>query len=327
MFIRIFKKHYFPQLLIIGITPIILWAVAFIKPPAVVVTEFDMPIYTNLYSVVKDFPLLATSLAFVAMILNGLFLNYIFTSNKLTQRTTYMPAFIYYLLVSSNYQFMTLSSVFFMNLFLTFALWSFFRVYNKKDSLEEIFTTALIISLGSMLFAPTSFFLLWIWIGFSIYKTYSLKKWLVSLFGFITPFIFAIVYYYLTDQVVEKMQWFVNTIFTLPHIYPINKPIHVVYFAALLSLLVPSMLYVRTSKQGNNIIYGKKCNIITLLLIISFLPMSYLMAFSEFSYCYSVSLSFILTIFFFAKRKILYSNIILMLLIVLTALKIYYTFP
>jgi hypothetical protein len=312
--------------LIIGITPVILWIAAFVKPPAVIETNFDMLLYAYIYSVLGQLPLLATIIAFVIMLLNGILLNYIFTSNKLVQKTTYMPAFMYYLLSSSNYQFMTMSSMLLMNSCLILALWFFFRIYSKKESVEDIFSTSLIVAIGSMFYAPSMLFLLWIWIGFFIYKAYSLRQWLVSIFGFITPFVFAIVYYYLTDQVMEQANWFIDKFVLLPQLYPIEEPIHVVYLAGLGLLLIPALFYVRSSKIDRNIIYGKKCSILNDLLFVSLLPLSYAMSFSEFSAFYSIPLSFILTIFFFSKRKLLYSNIVLLLLIFITGIKIYFTF-
>ncbi|MDR1846698.1 MAG: DUF6427 family protein [Bacteroidales bacterium] len=326
MFVNIFKKRYIPQLLIIGITPVILWCIAFIKPPQVVETSFDMLLYTYFHSLLGDMPLFATVIAFILMIINGLLLNYIFTSNKLVQKTTYMPAFLYYLLSSSNYRFMTMSSLLLMNLCLIVALWCFYQVYSRKESTEEIFSTSLIISIGTMFYAPTVFFMLWIWIGFFIYKAYHIKKWFISIFGFITPFIFTVVYYYLTDQLAERFHWFINTFVRFPTIYSISKPIDVVYLVGLGLLLIPSLFYVRNSKIENNIIYGKKCSILTILLFVALLPMAYVMDYSEFSAFFSIPLSFMITIFLFARRKLLYSNIILFLLILITFVKIYFTF-
>ena len=326
MFVNIFKKYYIPQILIIGITPIILWLAAFIKPPALVETQFDMLLYAHIFSSWTDLPLLATVVAFVIMILNGLLLNHIFTSNKLVQKTTYMPAFMYYLLSSSNYQFMTMSSLLLMNSCLILALWFFFRIYSKKESVEDIFTVSLFVSISSMFYAPAMLFLLWIWIGFFVYKAYSLRQWLVSIFGFISPFVIAIVYYYLTDQVMEQANWFVDKFVSLPQLYPISEPIHVVYLVCLGLLLFPSLYYVRSSKIDRNIVYGKKCSILNDFLFVSFLPLFYVMDLSEFSSFYSIPLAFILTIFFFYKRKLLYSNIVLLLLIFITGIKIYFTF-
>ncbi|MDR1725590.1 MAG: hypothetical protein LBR28_04285 [Bacteroidales bacterium] len=313
------------QLFVLGLAPVLLWTAAFINPPHVVLTEFDMPFYKYIYSIISPLPLISTIIAFVIMILNGIFLNYIFTSNKLVQKTTYMPAFMYYLLNSSNYQFMTISSLLIMNFCLIVALWCFYRIYTKKESAEEIFTTSLIIALASMFYIPSLFFLLWLWIGLFIYKAYNLKKWLISLFGFITPFIFSLIYYYLTDQVAEKLNYFVDNFVHLPSIHQISAPIHVVYLAILGVLTVTSLFYVHTSKIENNIIYGKKCNILIIMLFVSILSLTFVMEYSEFSAFFSIPLSFIFTIFLFAKRKLLYSNIMLLLFIILTAVKIYFT--
>jgi hypothetical protein len=325
MFIEIFKKNYITQLLLLAIVPILLWIPAFLHPPQIISTRFDMTIYYGLYALLKPLPLLATIIAFSITIINGLFLNFIFTSNKLVSKTTYLPAFMYYLLSSSNYTFMTLSSLLMMNCCLILALFFFYRVYDKKENAEDIFTTSLILSIGMLFYAPTVLLLLWIWVGFFVYKTYSWKDWLISIFGFLAPIIFLIVYYYLTDQLLIQINYFVDNFVHLPQLYNINQPVHVVYLATLLLLAIPSFFYVRGSRVDRNIIYSKKCQILVILLLFSLLPMSYSLEFSEFSYFFSLPLSFMMTIFFFSKRKILYSNAILLLFFVVTLIKIYFT--
>ena len=55
MLVRIFKKKYTLQLLILSIVPIIFWSQAFIAPPEVITNKFDMPLYRVIYDFAKDY--------------------------------------------------------------------------------------------------------------------------------------------------------------------------------------------------------------------------------------------------------------------------------
>ena len=75
MLINIFKKNYPLQLLLLVLVPLVLWIPAFVNPPELFRTIFDMPLYDVVYSWAYGFNTIASICAFVIVVLQALFLN------------------------------------------------------------------------------------------------------------------------------------------------------------------------------------------------------------------------------------------------------------
>ena len=163
MLVRIFKKKYTLQLLILSIVPIIFWSQAFIAPPEVISNKFDMPLYRVIYDFAKDYQLFSSIAAFILVLLQGLLLNQLFTNNHLSQKNTFLPAFIYILLMSCSYQCMTLNSMLFSNFLIIFALYFFLNCLDKKEGSDEVYNSCALLSLASLFYAPAILFIFWIW--------------------------------------------------------------------------------------------------------------------------------------------------------------------
>ena len=104
MFIKTFKKNYPLQLLLLTIIPLVMWASALANPPELNKSIFDMPFYNLLYSFTKDYRLFATITSFVLIFLQAIALNYLFSENHLCQKNTFLPAFIYIILLHYNHR-------------------------------------------------------------------------------------------------------------------------------------------------------------------------------------------------------------------------------
>ena len=79
MLVKIFKKKYTLQLLILAIVPIVFWIQSFAYPPQVITNKFDMPLYKVIYDWAKDYQLFSSIIAFVFVFLQGLLLNQLLT--------------------------------------------------------------------------------------------------------------------------------------------------------------------------------------------------------------------------------------------------------
>lgn len=324
MFVKIFKKKYTLQLLILAIVPIIFWSQAFINPPEVISNKFDMPLYEVIYDFAKDYQLFSTIAAFVMVFLQGLLLNQLFTNNHLSQKNTFLPAFIYILLMSCSYNCMTLNSMLFANFLIIFALYFFLRCHDKKEGIDEIYNSCALLSLASMFFVPSIIFIIWIWFGLIIYKLYKWRSWGMSLLGLITPYVLLFIFYYLNgmsfhENILANTHKWLHFDFNF-----LNEPIQVVYIASLLFFAIPAIFTTLSSRSNRVIEYRKKSAVMFTLLIISLIPFVLSKTEYNMSFIFAVSLSFFFSNFFLQynnERKI---NTFFIVFILISIIKVFF---
>lgn len=323
MLINIFKKNYPLQLLLLVALPLVLWIPAFVNPPEVFTTKFDMPLYKVIVSSMKDMQLMAVVCAFVLVVLQALAVNYLFTRNHLCQKTTFIPAFIYMLLMSCNVQTMTLSAILFSNLCLIIALHFFFKCHDKNEGIDEIFQSSCFLSLAGLFYAPSIFFILWIWGGLIVYKLYKWRSWSMSILGLLTPFLLLSVYYYLMDiSPMERLlsdatEWLkINTDF-------LNIPIQVVYMALLLIYLVPSLFYTLSSRSNRIIEYRKKSGVLVTMFVVSLIPFVLSKTQENMSFEFAIPFTFFLCNLFMNHPKEKHADTFFIILIFCCIAKVY----
>ncbi len=322
--INIFKKNYTLQILLIAIVPLAFWLQAFVNPPDVISNKFDMPIYRLLFDWAKDFKLLSSIIAFILVILQGLLINQLFTENHLIQKNTFLPAFIYILLMSCSYQCMTLNSVLIANLLIIFALYFFLNCSDKKEGIDEIFNACALLSLASLFYAPTILFIIWIWIGLIIYKIYKWRSWLMSILGIITPYLLICIYYYLNqidiqDTLLAHTNHWLHFDFNF-----LNEPIQVVYMASLFIFSIPAIFTALSARSNRVIEYRKKSAVMFSLIIISLIPFFLSKTEYNMSFIFAPSLAFFLSNFFLQYHNQRKVNTFFIIFILISIIKVFF---
>lgn len=324
MLVRIFKKKYTLQLLILSIVPIIFWSQAFIAPPEVISNKFDMPLYRVIYDFAKDYHLFSSIAAFVLVLLQGLLLNQLFTNNHLSQKNTFLPAFIYILLMSCSYQCMTLNSMLFSNFLIIFALYFFLNCHDKKEGIDEIYNSCALLSLASLFYAPAILFILWIWIGLIIYKIYKWRSWVMSILGLITPYILLFIFYYLNQMDIQANLLAVSKGWLHFDFQFLNQPMQVVYIASLVLFSIPAIFTTLSSRSNRVIEYRKKSAVMFTLLIISLIPFFLSKTEYNMSFIFSISLAFFLSNFFLQYNNERKSDTFFMIFLLISIIKVFF---
>lgn len=324
MIVSIFKKNYFLQLILLLIVPLLLWIPAFINSPQVLDKGvFDMPLYDVVRSIFPSQNVINSIIAFILVILHGFLINYFLTFYQLSQKTSFLPAFIYILLMSSDYRFMTLSSILLANTFIILAVFTFLKCYNKKEGLDEIYLSTILLSIGTLLYSPTILLMLWIWIGLFNFKIYKLRSFFVSIFGFITPLVVLFVYYYLNNNAEAITSFAITHFGILPQSKILNQPIQIVYVAYLFILTLPAFFITLGYRNDQKLSVRKRISTILLLFAISILPFLYDLSSPTMTLIFAPSLSYILSIFFFSIKRNIYSDVYIIILLILTIVKIF----
>lgn len=324
MIVSVFKKNYFLQLVLLIVLPILFWMPAFINPPQVISDgRLDMPLYNVLEYVFPLKSVLNTIIAFLLILGQAFLLNHIFTYYDLTKKNSYFPAFLYMMMFSCDYRIMTFSSVLFANCFIILAIGCFLQCYNKNEGLDQVFLTAFLVSLSSLFYVPYILFMLWIWIGLFNFKIYSLRPFVVSVLGLLAPYLVLIIVYYLSNQTDTIMAFFPLHFAVLPVFSFMNQPIQIVYMAYLLVLILPAIVYTFGYKNEQKLSVRKRASTIVILFAFCLLPFLYTLNQPIMSLIFAPPMVFIMTVFFFSIKRQLYTDIFILIFLILTVTKIY----
>ena len=134
------------------------------------------------------------------IILHASIFNSLLLKNKVYNENSYLPAFLYVLLIVSIPDFMTLSP---QLMSLTFVLLTLRNVLRRIDNqvTDELFlTSGIYIGIASMLYLPSAVFFLVFLFSLILFTTAIFRRLALYFFGFILVFSLCWVYYYFMDS-------------------------------------------------------------------------------------------------------------------------------
>jgi len=110
----------------------------------------------------------------------------------LIREKTYLPFFLYILLISTNPDFFPLTPASFGVPFLVIAIYQLFISYHNEEAQGLAYTTALLLSLCSLLWVQVLWFFPLFWFGMHNFKTLTVRTFLASLMGLFTTYWFLL---------------------------------------------------------------------------------------------------------------------------------------
>ena len=246
MLIRLFRStQIFPVVLLILVSvaiSLISWSLHYsIVPPN------GMP----LYNMVADFfmkiggvtnaqsSVWSAVLVFLLLTSQALHLNFVLNKHEVFFNQSWLPSLIYLFIASIIPQFVWFSPLLFVNSILILALDKIFGLYKNTGALAIAFDSAFLLSMSALFYLPAIVFLFVYIISILILRPFSWRDWLVGIMGFVLPFFFAFLYYFLTD----KLNNFYDKVF----ITGINKTIaiqHLITYQYTFSLFLIAVLFV-----------------------------------------------------------------------------------
>ena len=146
-------------------------------------------IVESLQSVFLPNSLLSNLVCMSLTMLNAFLIAQINNRFTIIRTRTFLPIFIFLLLTASfNQTHKLIGSHISLTLFI-FALFNFFRMARDRKASEDAFMGSLLISISSLLINPLIFIIPMCWIGFMMFQSFSLRTFLASVFGMLTPWI------------------------------------------------------------------------------------------------------------------------------------------
>ncbi|MEI6576855.1 MAG: hypothetical protein WCO63_11830 [Bacteroidota bacterium] len=272
MFLRLFRTQYSFQLILLLIMGILLWLPAFLHPLPIPTALTPIPIFEKLVAPLRAHLLAATLIAFFMLLSESLVLSLILSANDLAPKSSGMAAIIFFLLSSWQTETLSLHPVLFSNIFFIIFLNYFLKVYEQADPFKEVFSAAFSLSLACVFTFQAFPVLIVIWIGFFIYRALNWREWIISIVGFLLPFLFAGTWYFWNDN----LDYFTTDLFSRFHVPSMHVKISIlsgVIWAAIAFLSLAALFRTLTIIREKVISIRKNFIFITWFFILSLLVM------------------------------------------------------
>lgn len=141
------------------------------------------------------------------LFLGAIVFNQFFNDSKFIDRPSFIPAYIYILVGTFYSDFLQLQPMLFANILFLLSLNQIFLSYSPGNAFKYIFNGGFLLTLAALFYFP---FLLIIpaipIILFSI-RGFNWREWIVAFMGILTPFYLLFSYYYLSGQLLLKLNF------------------------------------------------------------------------------------------------------------------------
>ncbi|MBN1338915.1 MAG: hypothetical protein JXA03_06310 [Bacteroidales bacterium] len=199
MLVRNFRNSYTLNHILFWIAGLLLWLPAFLHPEVVSLQENSL-LTGHILKWFEKLPLVSTLFALLLLFFEAYYLNYVLIGNNIVPRNSIFTAFIYFLLMSSDKSLLTLHPVLAANLFLMPALNHILKIYMQENAFATVFNIGFLTALASFFLAPSVWLIFFIWLTFIVYRIVSWREWLISLTGYVLPYLFLFTWLFWTDS-------------------------------------------------------------------------------------------------------------------------------
>lgn len=155
-----------------------------------------MPVYGYLNSFFIYSPAISALIGLLLLLAQSLLVNYIIEKHEVLGNNSFLPGFVYALLMSSDPGLLHAHPALFSNLFLLLALNTLLQSYRMEKAYACIFDAGLYIALASLFYMPAALFLLIVWAALIILRPFIWREWVISILGFLVPWILLLFYFY-----------------------------------------------------------------------------------------------------------------------------------
>ncbi len=280
MIFRFFKQPLPQVLAVIILLTIGLWFKSFLNPNpnGFYFDEIKMPFYQILTDILPDSYFYKILLTFFIFLFTGLYLLQINSKYIIIKNRTYLPVFIFSLLISGIPSLQQINPAIFATLLLAFSFDQIFSIYHKNDALNNLFKAGFFIALASLFYTPSALYILPVLLSIVSLRTFNFREIITALTGFITPwFLYSFYYFFFRDNWSFGVELFKeNLLFSIDNHWKSNFFIYL-YTGYFLLLFLVSGIFLIRSLESQKIFVRKYFgvfywfNLVTLLIVL-FIP-------------------------------------------------------
>ncbi len=198
--LRIFRQSNFGQVAIILLTVILLWTRAFVHPVHPQPVQVFAPLYELIFGWLNDLPRLASTIALLIILFEGVWLNLLLYNYKILNVNNLLPLFLYIAAMSWSYDCLTITPILFVNLMVIAACSQLLSHGGTTLEIKNNFNASFCIGIASMFYIPALSYTIPILFVFAVYKMYRWKHLFIGLSGLIAPLILLFTYAFMVDK-------------------------------------------------------------------------------------------------------------------------------
>jgi hypothetical protein len=317
MFLKFLQGGRPVQFLLLLVFAVLSWLKYFILPQPVTM-HFEaspMPFYQLVSGLFEGQEFLSKVTALALLVIYALLLSRLNMKFILLKSRTYLPSFIFLLVVSSYMPLQQLNPAVFAGIFMLFAIEAIFGTFKKEGLAYEYFLASFLISTGSLFYARGAYLMVIIWIGLSLFRNIRWREWLFTIIGFLIPYMLMFSLYYLDGQeLIPRWQEMITNFIPDNDFSYLNK-YYVLFYAFLALLIMLASRKMISNYQGLKIYVRKFYRLnfwifaITLIVYFSLYSRSV-----ELVYFIGFAIAYILSYYFFNIRSKLTGEILIGLL-------------
>ena len=229
--------------------------------------------------------LVSSIFSFIFSILNAVLLSQINTKFTLIRTRTFLPFFIFLLIMGTwDVTHVLNGSNFGLTLF-ALSLFLFFEMSRNLNAVEQSFMGSLLIGVSSLIIFPFVFLIPICWIGFVMFQSFSLRTFLASLIGILNPWILYLAFRYYLNSDFDIVQYF-SAFFAFKLAIPVFSLPIMIYIGMLILILFLVLIGLYSNLNYDAIQTRNRINFLVLVLftfsalslifnayIITFLPL------------------------------------------------------
>lgn len=196
--VRFFQSAYLSRYLIIFFLAAILWIPTFIVKTNY--TGDSLPLFKTILWIVGNNFYVFTSLAFLITLTSALAFNQLCSEFGISDKVSTMSGFLFVLLASSNSYFTIMSPFIPATFLLLLLIRNLFAIPHANNQIPLAYNSGFIVGISALFYTQIALLILVVWIALYIHRAKSWRSYVVSAIGLASPFLFAFVWYFWTDQ-------------------------------------------------------------------------------------------------------------------------------
>jgi len=226
--IYIFRKLKFIPPLLVPLLSLPFWIKGFTEAGPVPL-KHSMPLF-ELLNYLLGFSFVVKAIAaWVLMLVNAYYLNYLLDHFNLLLKKSFIPALMYCLLMSLYPGFTGLHPLLPATTCMLFGIHKIMLTYRTGLDIADFFDGAFFFSLAGLFYFPAVWFFPLIWVSLIVIRPFIWREWTGAWTGFLLPFVFCFSYYYVFDDtrrlVNDKIFFPQDFVFVNPMNFPLAMQI------------------------------------------------------------------------------------------------------
>lgn len=318
--LKAFRHNTLLQLLVILLITVILWMKAFVVPVEMRPIHYFSPIYTLLQSFLIHLPRLASAIALLLILVEGIWLNIILSNNKLTKINWLMPTLLFILAISWSNESATLSPMILASLPLLAAVTQLLASGNTNLEVDRNFNAAFLLGIATLCYFPVAAYIVPFFLVIVTYKSYHWRDIIVAILGITAPIFLMLIYSFLTDKLEYYYILFIHDIVDVHFNFDTSNLVGVVTNIIFIMILLWALFSQFSTINDTTIQQRINTIIFTLPLVAILLMLPYDNIFTINTQFAAIPFAFISNNLLATERKRLWINELLFWIILLTPL-------